>query len=1484
MLRPGARVSAGFIFKQNRTREGERFVMRVNEHRDQQPALVSGQKVVIAGYFGFGNAGDEAILSVLVERLKQECADVEIVIVSGDPQSTEQLYKARAIAHRDISGLITEIESCDLVVLGGGGLFHDYWGVPLDTPLTRHHSGISFYAIFPLLAALYGKPFILNGVGVGPLFSDAGRYYTRMIFDQATNATLRDDESRELLLSIGVSAERLKVTADPAFCLTAASRERAAAILESEGLGAAKQPLVGVSVREWVFRPKQDHWVKELAVALDQLIERRGAKVLLLPFQRLESDLTDDYKVSMKVRDLMRRGDEAVVIKGDYTAEEKAGLIGLCDLVIGMRLHSIIFAATGRVPVVGLVYDPKVSRILKQLDCQEYGIDLGELRAADVLKKAEQSLQQRHELARKIDSAAQRLILLAQQNIRFVVDALGNSRQYEHSPSHEVMGFIKDSLTRLMRRADEREEELEAVSALLIEREKTLESLSSELTTEHEAHLEETQKIIHARDEGIAWLKQQLSEKDEEVQRLVGEVARHKQFAEALQDQLPESTTRLVELQDQLLESTTRLADVQDQLLESTTRLADVQDQLLESTTRLADVQDQLLESTTRLAESSRRVETLEAEARELDRALSVKKEEVDSLKGNVAKMKSRIAEQAAGLDYRLAQLEEREKTIRARDEAVERLKQVLAESERKDRQLAASNDLLAGQLASRERARQALASQLASTQADLNKITGSIGWKLLSRYGRIKYRYLLPLYRLFGVAQAEPGQPPPQIHGATAQATEEGIAEQAQTGLATEEVATGGVAPEQLERRAVEAAKPISNEGFYDAITILPKPDADEMAAILDHSSPTAPLRRADVICFSIIDWEFRYQRPQQVMSQFAAGGHRVFYISTTRFQPDTASPRIRVERIKENVYEVQLATTRQPDVYGEAMGGELQESLLKSLDELRRTYQIDEAISYCMIASWGSVALETREQWGWKLIYDCMDEWENFPGIKRAILDMEIRLVRESDLLVVTAQRLYEKWESFDRPMVLARNAVDTDFYNQRYRPNDALSGVKRPVVGYFGAIADWFDLELMAYAARSRPQYTFVLIGGVFGVDVSALEALPNVRLQGQQPYEMMPEYLYHFDACIIPFKINPITEATDPVKLYEYLSAGKPVVSVALAELAPYREYLYLAEGREDFVEKLDLAVEEDDREMVERRRELARENTWKNRYEVIAEGINRVTPRASIIIVTYNNLALNKLCVESIIRKTEYQNYEIIIVDNASADGTPSYLKYLAAHNKNISIILNPQNNGFAKANNQGIALSTGDYIVLLNNDTVVPAGWLSRLVRHLQSEEIGMVGPVTNFVGNEAKIEVPYSTCGEMEDFAKQYTWEHDGQVADIHMLAMFCVAFRRSIYQEVGPLDQQFGIGMFEDDDYAQRVKAKGYRIVCVADVFVHHFGQAAFKKLIERGEYNDLFEENRRRYEAKWNLTWIPHKHAPLNFEARRPSRPEMVAGQES
>jgi GT2 family glycosyltransferase len=252
-------------------------------------------------------------------------------------------------------------------------------------------------------------------------------------------------------------------------------------------------------------------------------------------------------------------------------------------------------------------------------------------------------------------------------------------------------------------------------------------------------------------------------------------------------------------------------------------------------------------------------------------------------------------------------------------------------------------------------------------------------------------------------------------------------------------------------------------------------------------------------------------------------------------------------------------------------------------------------------------------------------------------------------------------------------------------------------------------------------------------------------------------------------------------------------------------------------------------------------------------------------RVSIIVVTFNNLVFNRLCLESVLANSEGYDYEIIVVDNASDDGTVEYLRELTQSYPRLRTFFNRRNLGFAAATNQGLERATGTIFILLNNDTLVPGGWLARLVKHLKDPAIGLVGPVTNRAGNEAEIETSYRTWREFIRFADDYMGGHDAARFDIRTATMFCTALRRDVYERVGPLDESFEVGLFEDDDYAMRVRDAGYRVACAEDVFVHHFGQASLGKLAATGEYGKRFHANRRRWEQKWGATWQPYQRRP-------------------
>jgi GT2 family glycosyltransferase/glycosyltransferase involved in cell wall biosynthesis len=635
----------------------------------------------------------------------------------------------------------------------------------------------------------------------------------------------------------------------------------------------------------------------------------------------------------------------------------------------------------------------------------------------------------------------------------------------------------------------------------------------------------------------------------------------------------------------------------------------------------------------------------------------------------------------------------------------------------------------------------------------------------------------------------------------------------------------------------------------------------------------PAVPTGRYDTIVFSIIDWDFRFQRPQQLATQFGRHGHRVFYLSTTQFLADAEgerSPAWDLSRKAKNVAELRIRSRRALDIYRGALDPADLDTLGEAFEALAEDLSMGDAVCLVQIPFWAPLAGRLRERLGWRVVYDCMDEWTNFPGFGPEVLSREEALVRDADATIVSADRLREKWEGHARRLILAKNGIDAEHYRAHYGPNDLLGDVRRPVIGYYGALASWVDVPLLEKIVHAHPDSTLVMAGGHFDVDLSRVSRSPNVRLLGQRPYEEMPRLLWNFDVCVIPFLVNDITEATNPVKFYEYLYGGKPVVAPALTELLPYEPLAYLARGHEDFLAKLTAALAEpSDDPRRAARKQVADENDWAHRYEAIDAGLAEAHPLVSVVVVTYGGVELTKACMDSLLSGETWPRLEVLVVDNASSDGTPEYLRALARSDPRVRCILNAENRGFAAANNQGVRESRGEVVVLLNNDTVVPPGLLGRLVAHLaRDRSIGLLCPTTNFCGNEARVEPDYLVGGAsgadslaaMPAYAAKRAREHRGRIFDIGVAAMYCVAMRRAVAEQVGPLDEAYGVGMFEDDDFAVRMRQAGYRVACAEDAYVHHVGQGAFRKL-SPAEYDALWKKNQAYFEKKWGVRWKTH-----------------------
>lgn len=610
------------------------------------------------------------------------------------------------------------------------------------------------------------------------------------------------------------------------------------------------------------------------------------------------------------------------------------------------------------------------------------------------------------------------------------------------------------------------------------------------------------------------------------------------------------------------------------------------------------------------------------------------------------------------------------------------------------------------------------------------------------------------------------------------------------------------------------------------------------------------------DVFVFPVIDWEFRHQRPQQLALQFAERGHRVYYFRTTFSSSEAYEPVVRL--VAPNVFTVSLPCSGKPPViYSESLDPAQLDSVVSGIELLRTRFSIGAAVSVVDHPFWAPVCGRLTNH---RVVYDCMDHHAGFSNNNSNVLSQESRLLSSADLVVASSAKLFDMVKASSANPLLVRNAGQ---YEHFCAPPAKLAFEKtRPVIGYYGAISEWFDAELVAQAAGQMPECDFVLVGSTYGANLSPVKDLPNVRMFGEVPYTDLPGYLHGFDVCMIPFQVNELTLATNPVKVYEYLSAGKPVVSIDLPELALMKDVIETAATAESFVAGLRKALTDNAPARVEARRAFARENTWARRGEVLEAALDALFPKVSVIVLTYNQLEFTQRCLASLERFTRYPNWELILIDNASKDDTPKFLEDFAKDRPYVRLTLNRTNVGFAAGNNQGAGLAKGEYLVFLNNDTYVTSGWLGDMLAHFGADpNLGLLNPVTNNIGNEAKIDLEYTTMAEMAVAAKAYTSKNTKLRLALTGAAFFCVMLRRRVWEDIGELDEKYGMGFFEDDDYSMRARKKGYSLACAEDVFVHHHLSASFNKMADETR-KELFERNKRYFESKWG-PWQPHKY---------------------
>ena len=305
--------------------------------------------IVLSGYYGFDNAGDEALLSAICSSIRRIEPGAEFVVLSGCPQKTKNLHQLPAVNRMSPMQVLKVLRTADLLISGGGSLFQDITG-PRSLP---------YYISIVALAKILGKPVIFYAQGVGPIQRRFSKFLMRWWGNKVELITLRDNSSRELLQELGVVRPPTYVTADPVFTLDPSGEhyERTEALLQQYHLKPGK--LLGISVRPW---PALENMRTDLAHFLDALA-KEGYQVVFIPM-----NYSQDQPESHLIASMMQ--EQAIVLEENLSSLEMIALMTNFKMIIGMRLHSLIFAATRGIPFAGISYDPKIDAFLESFGLQ----------------------------------------------------------------------------------------------------------------------------------------------------------------------------------------------------------------------------------------------------------------------------------------------------------------------------------------------------------------------------------------------------------------------------------------------------------------------------------------------------------------------------------------------------------------------------------------------------------------------------------------------------------------------------------------------------------------------------------------------------------------------------------------------------------------------------------------------------------------------------------------------------------------------------------------------------------------------------------------------------------------------------------------------------------------------------------------------------------------------------------------------------------
>ncbi len=407
------------------------------------------RRVVLSGYYGFGNAGDEAVLAAIVSDLRELDPTLEITVLSRDPTDTFVRLGVAAANREHFASVAAALRGADLLISGGGSLLQN---------VTSQRS-LPYYLGVVMTARALRVPVFFYAQGIGPIRGPFGRLLMRVVANRVQFITVRDDESKALLESLGVRRPKVDVTADPAFAWDPpeARRISVGGALMEKAMGICpipgSAPIIGIAARPWGCAPaapggknerrKQEVFeasrfgpaAKALVGAIRFLREGTEgdelarAHYVLLPFH-----WRDDYPLAHAVAgELAREGfmpsgkhGAGAYVMPELRPEELLAAIGQVDLLVGMRLHALIFAAARGVPMVGIEYDPKVTSLLGRLGQRSAG-RAEEAEARGLAFSIAEAWRSRAELRERLDQAVPDLKEQAKRTARLAVKVMEES-------------------------------------------------------------------------------------------------------------------------------------------------------------------------------------------------------------------------------------------------------------------------------------------------------------------------------------------------------------------------------------------------------------------------------------------------------------------------------------------------------------------------------------------------------------------------------------------------------------------------------------------------------------------------------------------------------------------------------------------------------------------------------------------------------------------------------------------------------------------------------------------------------------------------------------------------------------------------------------------------------------------------------------------------------------------------------------------------